>query len=108
MMTKFKTQSNIIPQDVVVDYTIVDVNMNVETKQHINNEGNFETYYEYDTFRFDKKDFEGMEERDIKIVATIRTRYSQNDELAILRQKDTKPLKFAEYNAFVTEILSKY
>ena len=31
----------------------------------------------------------------------IRTKYSINDELAILRQRDTKPEEFAEYNAFV-------
>ena len=31
----------------------------------------------------------------------IRARYSVNQELAILRQRDTKPDEFAEYNAFV-------
>lgn len=31
----------------------------------------------------------------------IRTEYSINDELAILRQRDTKPEEFAEYNVFV-------
>ena len=31
----------------------------------------------------------------------IRARYSVNQELAILRQRDTKPEEFAEYNAFV-------
>ena len=30
----------------------------------------------------------------------IRTKYSVSDELAILRQRDTKPQEFAEYNAF--------
>lgn len=30
----------------------------------------------------------------------IRTRYSVSDELAILRQRETKPEEFAEYNAF--------
>ena len=30
----------------------------------------------------------------------IRTRYSMSAELAILRQRDTKPEEFAEYNAF--------
>ena len=30
----------------------------------------------------------------------IRTRYSVSAELAILRQRDTKPEEFAEYNAF--------
>ena len=31
----------------------------------------------------------------------IRAKYSINAELAILRQRDTKPSEFAEYNAFV-------
>lgn len=31
----------------------------------------------------------------------IRARYSVNQELALLRQRDTKPDEFAEYNAFV-------
>ena len=30
----------------------------------------------------------------------IRTRYTVSDELALLRQRDTKPLEFAEYNAY--------
>jgi DNA repair ATPase RecN len=30
----------------------------------------------------------------------IRRRYSVSAELAILRQKDTKPEEFAEYNAY--------
>ena len=30
----------------------------------------------------------------------IRTRYSMSAELAILRQRETKPEEFAEYNAF--------
>lgn len=33
----------------------------------------------------------------------IRERYSINDELARLRQRDEKPEEFAAYNAFVEE-----
>lgn len=36
-----------------------------------------------------------------KIEAMIRDRYSLNDELAILRQRDSKPEEFEEYNAYV-------
>lgn len=36
-----------------------------------------------------------------EIIRKIRTRYTVNQELAILRQRDTKPREFAEYNAFV-------
>ena len=39
-----------------------------------------------------------------RVVDRIRTVYSVDDELAILRQRDTKPEEFAEYNAFVERI----
>lgn len=35
------------------------------------------------------------------IIRKIRKRYSVNQELAILRQRDTKPVEFAEYDAYV-------
>jgi predicted outer membrane protein len=35
------------------------------------------------------------------IIRKIRERYTVNQELAILRQRDAKPHEFAEYNAFV-------
>lgn len=35
------------------------------------------------------------------IIRKIRQKYTVNQELAILRQRDTKPEEFAEYNAFV-------
>ena len=39
-----------------------------------------------------------------RVVDRIRERYSINDEIAIIRQRDTKPLEFEEYNAFVEQI----
>ena len=39
-----------------------------------------------------------------RVVNRIREVYSVDDELAILRQKDTKPEEFAEYNTFVEKI----
>ena len=36
-----------------------------------------------------------------EIIRRIRNRYTVNQELAILRQRDTKPEEFAEYNDFV-------
>lgn len=36
-----------------------------------------------------------------RIIALIRARYDQDDETAILRQRDTKPDEFAAYNVFV-------
>lgn len=35
------------------------------------------------------------------IIRKIRKRYSVNQELAILRQRDTKPVEFAEYDDYV-------
>lgn len=35
-----------------------------------------------------------------QVVAKIRERYSVDDELAILRQRDTKPDEFEVYNAY--------
>lgn len=37
------------------------------------------------------------------IVNKIRKRYSINQELAILRQRDTKPDEFTEYNSYVEQ-----
>ena len=39
-----------------------------------------------------------------RIVNRIREKYSVDDELAILRQRDTKPEEFATYNEFVEQI----
>lgn len=39
-----------------------------------------------------------------RVVDRIRAVYSIDDELAILRQRDTKPEEFAEYNAFCERI----
>lgn len=38
-----------------------------------------------------------------EVVNLIRKKYSLYQELAILRQRDTKPAEFAEYNAYVEE-----
>ncbi len=39
-----------------------------------------------------------------RVVSRIREKYSVDDELAILRQRDTKPEEFAEYNEVVEKI----
>ena len=39
-------------------------------------------------------------EYEAEVVRLIRERYNLNAELAILRQRDTKPEEFAAYNAF--------
>ena len=42
-----------------------------------------------------------------KIVAEIRKKYNINQELAILRQRDTKPEEFSEYNEYVESCKAK-
>ena len=42
-----------------------------------------------------------------RVVSRIREVYSIDDELAILRQRDTKPEEFAAYNSFVEKIKSE-
>lgn len=37
----------------------------------------------------------------------IRRKYSINDELAILRQRDSKPTEFAEYNTYCEQCKAK-
>lgn len=37
------------------------------------------------------------------IIRKIREKYTMNQELAILRQRDSKPDEFAAYNAFVEQ-----
>ncbi len=39
-----------------------------------------------------------------RVIARVREIYSVDDELAILRQRDTKPEEFASYNAVVEKI----
>ena len=60
----------------------------------------------YDDYKTIKKFYE------TDIINKIRKRYSIDEELAILRQKDTKPDEFKEYFDFCenvkTEVKSKY
>lgn len=38
-----------------------------------------------------------------EIIKRIRQKYSINQEFAIIRQRDTKPTEFEEYNTYVEE-----
>ena len=42
-----------------------------------------------------------------RVVDRIRLKYSVDDELAILRQRDTKPDEFIAYNDFVERIMAE-
>lgn len=42
-----------------------------------------------------------------EVVRLIRNRYSVDEEIAILRQRDAKPEEFAEYNAYAEQCKAK-
>ena len=50
-----------------------------------------------------RKQKQDNDEYENKVVALIRQKYNVNQELAILRQRDTKPEEFAEYNEYVEQ-----
>ena len=50
-----------------------------------------------------RKEVEAKIEYENKIVSLIRKKYSVNQELAILRQRDTKPEEFEEYHKYVEQ-----
>ena len=50
-----------------------------------------------------RKQKQDNDEYENKIVALIRKKYNINQELAILRQRYTKPEEFAEYNEYVEQ-----
>ena len=50
-----------------------------------------------------RKQKQDNDEYENKIVALIRKKYNVNQELAILRQRDTKPLEYQEYYDYVEQ-----
>lgn len=58
-------------------------------------------------FNLDKYNARKQKENSINyeqlVVSKIRERYTVDQELAILRQRDTKPQEFAEYDAYVEQ-----
>ena len=54
-----------------------------------------------------RKQKQDNEEYENKIVSLIRKKYNVNQELAILRQRDTKPEEFTEYNEYVEQCKAK-
>lgn len=54
-----------------------------------------------------KRMFDRVNSREARIVREIRKKYTINDELAILRQRDSKPQEFNEYNSYVEKCKAK-
>ena len=86
-----KTQSDSRPQPIEdIGKGCYYVNMDV-----VEHEDEGHVYYEYDYVKT-----VGYPTYGETVDALIRERYTESAELAVLRQRDTKPESFAEYNAF--------
>ena len=57
----------------------------------------------YNARKLKEKEYKAKLEYENLIVQKIRAKYSLNEELAILRQRDTKPEEFKEYNIYVEQ-----
>ena len=53
-----------------------------------------------------RKQYQYMDYGDL-VESLIRRKYSLSEELAILRQRDSKPDEFAEYNAYAEQCKAK-
>lgn len=71
-----------------------------ETASHRDEESGEETEDTYPVYLYRVVDADALVASSI-IVALIRADYSSDDELALQRQQDDKPIEYATYNAFV-------
>ena len=82
------------------------VNMDIHEVRNEMPSGDGETQthvtYEYESVRII-----GYPTYGATVEALIRERYTESDELAIQRQRDTKPEKFTEYDNFCEECKAK-
>lgn len=69
----------------------------IESREEVEEIAIYVPYTEEELIINSERDYKSM------IESMIRDRYSLNDELAILRQRDSKPEEFKEYNAYVEE-----
>ena len=66
--------------------------------------GNFVEMTAEEVFEYEKNRIKEVIPYEERVVSRIRAIYSVDDELAILRQRDTKPEEFSEYNRVVEAI----
>ena len=102
-------QGNITIQPVVSDETLAQPPYNY-TKVEIDDvysdcqASDFNDDLTFSTEKYNaRKQKENNDEYENKIVALIRQKYNVNQELAILRQRDTKPLEYQEYYDYVEQ-----
>ena len=78
---------------------VVDVEA-VEAKEAYDEYEDIQVFVPYTTEEIEKQK---AAKYPILVERYIREKYTLSDELAILRQRDTKPEEFAEYNAYAEE-----
>lgn len=88
-------------------YTNMDVHEVERTAQASGSDGEGGETVEIVEYEFDQVTTFGYPTYSIVVEALIRERYTSSDELAIQRQRDTKPEDFAEYNAFCESCKAK-
>ena len=72
-----------------------------ETSSYIN-DANIEVIDSYTIYKYNILDIDSIDKRSI-VSSLMKLKYSIDDELAIQRQKDSKPEEFNDYNAYAEE-----
>ena len=83
-------------------YNYTRLEMSDEYSDCISSDFNSDLTFNYEAY-YARKNVQAQREYEGNIVALIRKKYTIDQELAILRQRDTKPEEFEEYNAYVEE-----
>ena len=72
-----------------------------ETSSYIN-DANIEVIDSYTIYKYNILDIDSIDKRSI-VSSLMKLKYSIDDELAIQRQRDSKPEEFDDYNAYAEE-----
>lgn len=115
-ITKLPNGSIYIDKDYFDRYSDVDLLKHGYMKIEVPEDCEVEDFTQDLVFSFENYNLRKQREKQVEyesaIVGAIRKKYSIDQELAILRQRDTKPEEFYEYNTYVekckAEIKSKY
>ena len=72
-----------------------------ETSSYIN-DANIEVIDSYTIYKYNILDIDSIDKRSI-VSSLMKLKYSIDDELAIQRQRDSKPEEFNDYNVYAEE-----
>lgn len=99
-----KARSLTIPkpiEDAGMGYYNVNMDVHeVERPATMRNEGEEDETVNVVEYEYDQVTIRNYPNYSLTVEALIREQYTESDELALQRQRDTKPEAFAEYNAF--------